>query len=66
MTRRRRACFAMLMEALTNATEAGQIADMARLEAIKGRHQDDEALLESAIVRAESSGDTLAEAFAAS
>ena len=52
-------------QALTNATEAGQTADMARLEAIKGRHQDDEALLESAIVRAESSGDRLAEAFAA-
>ena len=41
-------------------------ADVARLEAIKGRHQDDEALLESAIARAESSGDTSAEAFAAS
>ena len=40
-------------QALTNATEAGHTANMARLEAIKGRHQDDEALLESAIARAE-------------
>ena len=52
-------------QALTSATEAGQTANMARLEAIKGRYQDDEALLESAIARAESSGDRLAEAFAA-
>ena len=52
-------------EALKNATEAGQIADVARLEALKGRHQDDEALLKSALVRAESSGDTSAEAFSA-
>ena len=52
-------------QALTNATEAGQMADMARLETLKGRHQDDEALLESAMVRAEGSGDRSAEAFAA-
>ena len=52
-------------EALKNATEAGQIADVARLEALKGRHQDDEALLKSALVRAESSGDRSAEAFSA-
>ena len=52
-------------QALTNATEAGQTATMARLESIKGRYQDDKALLESAIVRAESSGDRLAEAFTA-
>ena len=38
---------------------------MARLESIKGRYQDDVALIESAIARAESSGDRLAEAFAA-
>ena len=51
-------------QALTNATEAGQIANMARLEAVKGRYQDNEALLERAIGRAEGSGDRLAEAFA--
>jgi class 3 adenylate cyclase/tetratricopeptide (TPR) repeat protein len=58
--------FRHVEEALKYATEAGQIADMARLETIKGRHQDDEALLESALVRAESSGDRSAEAFSAS
>jgi tetratricopeptide (TPR) repeat protein len=51
-------------QALTNATQAGQIANMARLEAVKGRYQDNEALLERAIGRAEGSGDRLAEAFA--
>jgi tetratricopeptide (TPR) repeat protein len=53
-------------EALKNATEAGEIADVAKLEALKGRHQDDEALLRSSLVRAESSGDMSAEAFSAS
>ena len=57
--------FRHVEEALKNATESGQIADVARLEALKGRHQDDEALLKSALVRAESSGDTSAEAFSA-
>jgi class 3 adenylate cyclase/tetratricopeptide (TPR) repeat protein len=57
--------FRHVEEALKNATESGQIADVARLEALKGRHQDDEALLKSALVRAESSGDTSAEAFCA-
>jgi predicted ATPase/class 3 adenylate cyclase len=52
-------------QALTNATEAGQTASMARLEAIKGLLQDDEALLERAIRRAERSGDRSAEAYAA-
>ena len=56
--------FRHVEEALKNATESGQIADVARLEALKGRHQDDEALLKSALVRA-SSGDTSAEAFCA-
>jgi class 3 adenylate cyclase/tetratricopeptide (TPR) repeat protein len=57
--------FRHVEKALKHATEAGQIADMARLESLKGRHQDDEALLKSALVRAESSGDTSAEAFSA-
>lgn len=57
--------FRHVEEALKNATESGQIADAAKLEALKGRHQDDEALLKSALVRAESSGDTSAEAFCA-
>ena len=57
--------FRHVEEALKNATKSGQIADVARLEALKGRHQDDEALLKSALVRAESSGDTSAEAFCA-
>ena len=57
--------FRHVEKALKNATESGQIADVARLEALKGRHQDDEALLKTALVRAESSGDTSAEAFAA-
>jgi tetratricopeptide (TPR) repeat protein len=51
--------------ALTNATAVGQTANMAKLESIKGTHQDDEALFKSAIVRAEGSGDRLAEAFTA-
>jgi class 3 adenylate cyclase/tetratricopeptide (TPR) repeat protein len=52
-------------QALTNAAEAGQTADVARLETIKGRHQDDEALLLSALARAEGSGDKMAEAYVA-
>jgi predicted ATPase/class 3 adenylate cyclase len=52
-------------QALTNTTDAGQSANTARLEAIKGRFQNNKALLEGAIVRAESSGDRLAEAFTA-
>jgi predicted ATPase/class 3 adenylate cyclase len=52
-------------QALTNATDAGQMATMARLESMKGRFQDNKALLEGAIVRAESSGDRLAEAITA-
>jgi len=51
-------------QALTNAAEAGQTANVARLESIKGEYQDDEALLERAIVRAKGSGNSLAEAFA--
>jgi class 3 adenylate cyclase/tetratricopeptide (TPR) repeat protein len=51
-------------QTLTNAAEAGQTANMARLESIKGEYEDDEALLESAIVRAKGSGNSLAEAFA--
>ena len=58
--------FRHIDEALKNATDAGEIADVAKLEALKGRHQDDEALLRSSLVRAESSGDMSAEAFSAS
>jgi tetratricopeptide (TPR) repeat protein len=53
-------------QALVNATADGRIADMARLETLKGRHQYDEALLQSALVRAEGSGDSSAEAYSAS
>ena len=49
-------------QALTNAAEAGQTVNMARLESIKGEYLDDEALLERAIVRAKSSGNSLIEA----
>jgi predicted ATPase/class 3 adenylate cyclase len=54
-----------LDQATTDATEAGHTANLARLEAIKGAIHDDKALLESAIARAESSGDKLAIAFCA-
>jgi predicted ATPase len=47
---------------LTNAAAAGQTANMARLESIKGEIQDDEALLERAILRAQGSGNSLVEA----
>ena len=55
--------FRHLDQALADATEAGHTANLARLEAIKGRHEDDTALLESAIERAEGSGDRSAEAW---
>jgi predicted ATPase/class 3 adenylate cyclase len=54
-----------LDQATTDATEAGHTANLARLEAIRGAFHDDKALLESAIARAESSGDKLAIAFCA-
>ena len=50
-------------QALAGATEAGDTANMAVLEAIKGRHEDDKALLESSIEHARSSGDRLVEAW---
>jgi predicted ATPase/class 3 adenylate cyclase len=49
-------------QALAGAADAGRTADMARLESIKGWHEDDKALLEVAIQHAQSSGDRLAEA----
>jgi class 3 adenylate cyclase/tetratricopeptide (TPR) repeat protein len=49
-------------QALAGAADAGHTADMARLEAIKGWHDDDKALFERAIQHAQSSGDRLAEA----
>ena len=52
-----------LDQATTGATEAGHSSNMARLEAIWGAIHDDKALLESAIARAESSGDLSAIAF---
>jgi predicted ATPase/class 3 adenylate cyclase len=52
-----------LDQATTDATETGHTANLARLEAIRGAFHDDKALFESAIARAESSGDKLAIAF---
>jgi class 3 adenylate cyclase/tetratricopeptide (TPR) repeat protein len=52
-------------QALANATDAGQVGNVARLETLKGFDKGDEALLKSALVRAAGSGDRLAEAFAA-
>ena len=49
-------------QALAGAADAGHTAHMARLESIKGWHEDDRALLEVAIQHAQSSGDRLAEA----
>jgi hypothetical protein len=43
--------------ALGHATEAGQVATIARLESLKGTHWEDEFLLTSAIAHAEASGD---------
>jgi class 3 adenylate cyclase/tetratricopeptide (TPR) repeat protein len=54
-----------LNQATTDATEAGHTANLARLEVIRGAIHDDKALLENAIVRAESSGDLSAIAFCA-
>jgi class 3 adenylate cyclase/tetratricopeptide (TPR) repeat protein len=49
-------------QALAGAIEAGHTADIAMLEYTKGVHDDDKALIESAIVRSQSSGDRVAEA----
>jgi predicted ATPase/class 3 adenylate cyclase len=54
-----------LDRATTDATEAGQTANLAKLEAIRGAIHDDKALFESAIARAEASGDKSAIAFCA-
>lgn len=54
-----------LDQATADATEAGHAPNLARLEAIRGAIQDDKALFESAIARAESSGDLSAIAFCA-
>jgi len=54
-----------LDQAMTDATAAGQPGNLARLEATKGRMQDNKTLLESAIARAEGSGDKLAIAYSA-
>ena len=54
-----------LDQATTDATEAGQTANLAKLEAIRGAIHDDKALFESAIARAEGSGDRSAIAFCA-
>jgi tetratricopeptide (TPR) repeat protein len=54
-----------LDRATTGATEAGQMANLARLEAIRGAIHDDKTLFESAIARAETSGDKSAIAFCA-
>ena len=48
--------------ALAGATEAGHTANVARLESTKAWHEDDEALFETAIEHAQSSGDRLVEA----
>jgi class 3 adenylate cyclase/tetratricopeptide (TPR) repeat protein len=55
--------FRHLDQALANATEAGDTARMAKLQTIKGIHEDDTALLESAIELAKGSGDGSAEAW---
>jgi len=44
-------------QALALATEAGQLAAVARLEALKGTYWGDEVLLTNAIAHAEASGD---------
>jgi tetratricopeptide (TPR) repeat protein len=49
-------------QALADAIKAGHAANIAMLECRKGLHDDDKALLESAIARSQSSGDRLAEA----
>ena len=54
-----------LDQATTDATEAGQTANLAKLEAMRGAIHDDKALFESAIARAEASGDKSAIAFCA-
>jgi predicted ATPase/class 3 adenylate cyclase len=51
--------------AMTEAGEAGQTANLARLEAIRGGILDDRTLLEGAIARAEVSGDKLVMAYCA-
>ncbi len=51
--------------AMTDASEAGQTANLARLEATRGGILDDRTLLEGAIARAEISGDKLAMAYCA-
>ena len=48
--------------ALAEASEAGQMATVAKLEAARGRYWGDEALLERAVVDGEASGDLSAQA----
>ena len=57
--------FRHVNQALAGATEADHTADIAMLESIKGRHEDDEALLKSAVVRTQASGNRLTEALVA-
>jgi tetratricopeptide (TPR) repeat protein len=54
-----------LDQVTTDATEAGQTENVAKLEAIRAAMLDDKALFESAIARAEGSGDKSAIAFCA-
>jgi len=51
--------------AMADAAEAGRMADLARLDAIKGGIQDDRTLLDRSIARAEASGDKFAMAYCA-
>jgi tetratricopeptide (TPR) repeat protein len=53
-------------QALADAAAGGHAATIARLQAIKGQHWDDEPLLVDAVGRADGSGDAMAQAFAAS
>jgi len=53
-----------LDEALASANEAGQLATVARLEVRKGGHWEDDALLITALVHAEASGDVLVRRYA--
>jgi class 3 adenylate cyclase/tetratricopeptide (TPR) repeat protein len=52
--------------ALAEASEAGQMATVAKLEAVRGCRWDDEALLERAVVDGEASGDLSTQATIAS
>ena len=52
-------------QALADAAAAGDLATLARLQAIKGQQWADEALLTSAVAYAQDSGNALAQSFAA-